>query len=144
MKEISTSIEIAASPERVWRVLTDFASYPQWNPFIRSIEGRLQKGTRLKVRMQLPRGGEYAFSPVVVKAVPAAELRWRGKLFVNGLFDGEHAFLIVSQGRHSVRFVQREEFSGWLAPLVMLGIAGKTRRGFQEMNRALKKVAEAK
>ena len=144
MREIMTTIEIAASPERVWRVLTDFASYPKWNPFIRSIEGRLQKGSRLSVRMQLPRGGEHAFSPVVVKAIPGAELRWRGKLFINGLFDGEHVFLIVPQGRHSVRFIQREQFSGWLVPLVMLGIAGKTRKGFKEMNRALKNVAEAK
>jgi uncharacterized protein YndB with AHSA1/START domain len=32
MKEIHTEIEINASAEKVWRVLTDFAAYSEWNP----------------------------------------------------------------------------------------------------------------
>ena len=50
MKELYSEIEIAASAERVWRLLTDFASYPRWNPFIRSIGGRPIPGERLEVR----------------------------------------------------------------------------------------------
>jgi uncharacterized membrane protein len=38
MKEIHTEIEINAPAEKVWRVLTDFAAYPEWNPFV----GRFQ------------------------------------------------------------------------------------------------------
>ena len=33
-KQLRTHIDIHASPERVWQVLTDFAAYPDWNPFI--------------------------------------------------------------------------------------------------------------
>ena len=39
MKELHSEIEIDASAERVWGILTDFASYPEWNPFIRRISG---------------------------------------------------------------------------------------------------------
>jgi Polyketide cyclase / dehydrase and lipid transport len=39
MKEIHTEIEINAPGESVWRALTDFAAYPEWNPFIRRVEG---------------------------------------------------------------------------------------------------------
>ena len=37
---LSSEIEIDASPDRVWSVLTDFAAYPDWNPFIRRLDGR--------------------------------------------------------------------------------------------------------
>ena len=57
MKRIQREIEIAATPEHVWDVLTDFASYPEWNPFIRSIAGEPRAGARLEVRIEPP-GGE--------------------------------------------------------------------------------------
>ena len=33
--EVSTTIEIAATPENVWAVLADLASYPKWHPMYR-------------------------------------------------------------------------------------------------------------
>ena len=47
MKEIRTEIAINASAERVWTVLTDFASFPQWSPFIAAAEGELTPGSAL-------------------------------------------------------------------------------------------------
>ncbi|MFM2360786.1 MAG: hypothetical protein RLY16_2779, partial [Bacteroidota bacterium] len=40
-KEIKTTIEIHASPARVWEVLTNFDEYPNWNPFIKSLKGEV-------------------------------------------------------------------------------------------------------
>ena len=37
--EIHTEIEINASADAVYKVLTDFASYGSWNPVITKIEG---------------------------------------------------------------------------------------------------------
>ena len=37
MKELRSQIEIEAPADRVWQVLTDFATYPEWNPFIRRV-----------------------------------------------------------------------------------------------------------
>jgi len=48
MKEVFSEIEIQATADRVWQVLTDFARYPEWNPFIRRISGEPKEGTRLR------------------------------------------------------------------------------------------------
>ncbi len=141
---IKTTIDIAGSPEMVWRVLTDFAAYPKWNPFIRGVHGEATQGQTLNVRIRLPQGRVYVFSPRVIKAIPASELCWQGKFFVKGLFDAEHSFIIVPNGISGVRFIQREHFSGLLVPLMLPMIAEKTEKGFDLMNRALKKLVEAK
>ncbi len=48
---LEASIQINATPERVWAVLTDQAAYPGWNPFIVSSAGRIQVGATLTNRM---------------------------------------------------------------------------------------------
>ena len=35
--EISTTTEIAATPENVWAVLADLASYPKWHPMYQAV-----------------------------------------------------------------------------------------------------------
>jgi hypothetical protein len=55
MYELHTDIDIAAAPELVWVILTDFESYPRWNPFIRHIHGKPEAGGTLRVRIE-PRG----------------------------------------------------------------------------------------
>jgi len=144
LHEIMTAIDIAASPERVWRVLTNFGEYSTWNPFIRAVQaGRLEPGAKLLVRMRMPPGGRaYVFRPTVLKVIPAAELRWRGSLWVKGLFDGEHIFIIVPQGLEGSRFIHRERFTGLLTPLLFRFINKNAQKSFEKMNRALKKVAE--
>jgi hypothetical protein len=142
MKELQSEIEIAASPERVWDILTDFAAYPRWNPFIRSISGKLEVGERLEVRLEPPGGRGITLRPTVLSAEPNRQLRWLGHLLVPGLFDGEHTLATKPLEENRVRFVQHEVFKGVLVPLVARSLAN-TLRGFEEMNEALKEQAEA-
>jgi hypothetical protein len=137
MRELTSSIEIDASPERVWSVLTDFASYGEWNPFIRSIEGEPVVGSRLQVRIAPPGGRAMTFKPTVTVVDPSLELRWLGRLLLPGLFDGEHRFRLEPLDGDRTRFVQSERFSGILVAFSGKGLA-KTERGFDAMNEALK------
>jgi hypothetical protein len=141
-REINSEIEISASPEDVWKALTDFEAFREWNPFIRPVVGEAKEGARLRVQMRPPGGRAVAFRPTVTKVVPNRELRWKGKLWLSGLFDGEHIFEIEPLEAERVRFVQREAFSGLLGPLMTKSI-DQALSGFEEMNRALKKKVEA-
>jgi hypothetical protein len=142
VKIIETDILILGSPERVWKVLTDFAKYPDWNPFIQKASGEAQTGARLKVRMVPPDGKPMTFQPTVRIASPGVELRWLGHLGFPGLFDGEHVFRIEQTGQNQVRFRQTEQFRGILVPLFPKTLYERTKRGFEEMNRALKETVE--
>lgn len=142
MKELRSQIEIQASAERVWQILTDFVSFPQWNPFIRRASGNVQVGERLEVKIQPSSASGMTFRPTVLKAEPNRELRWLGHLLIPGLFDGEHIFTIEPLGTNRVLFVQREIFTGLLVPLFTGRIDTSSRRGFEEMNQALKVRAE--
>jgi hypothetical protein len=124
-------------------VVADFASYPEWNPFIRSIEGDARVGARLRVRIEPPGARGMTFRPTVRAAEPGRELRWLGRLFLPGLVDGEHRFALEPLAAGRTRFVQSERFSG-----LLVGLLGKTltatKRGFEQMNSALKQRVETK
>lgn len=126
----------------MWEVLTDFPSYPQWNPFITHISGEAKTGTKLDVHIQPPGQRGITLHPRVLSAVPGRELRWLGRLVVPGIFDGEHRLLIHERTADAVRFVQEEVFKGVLIPFTGKMLAS-TKEGFGEMNLALKDRAEA-
>jgi predicted N-acetyltransferase YhbS len=142
-QRIETTVTIAAPPERVWAILTDFARMPEWNPFIRTISGSLHEGGRLSVLIAPSGQRAMRFRPFVLVAAPGRELRWRGSLVLPGLFDGEHYFLLQPDGA-GVHLVHGEIFTGLLVgPIMRAGLVAATRQGFEAMNRALKHEAEA-
>lgn len=140
-RSISHSVEIDASPERVWRELADTDAYPGWNPFIKRLDGELREGATLEVEIEPPGGRRMTFKPTVTAAEPNRELRWLGHLLVRGLFDGEHRFEIEELGDGRSRLTQSERFAGVLVR-PFGGTLAKTERGFEAMNRALKERVE--
>ena len=142
-KQIETAIEINASAETVWKILTDFDAHPSWNPFVREISGVPREGERLRVFIQPAGSKGMMFKPTVLKAEEDRELRWLGKLFIPGLFDGEHYFRIEPIGENRVRFVHGENFSGILVGLFAKSLDKGTADGFRAMNEALKRRAES-
>jgi len=138
---IESDIEINAPISRVWALLTDFAAMPSWNPFIKSISGNLTQGARLSVHIAPPGTSGMWFKPTILSVRRERELRWLGHLFVAGMFDGEHYFLLESNGGDRTRLTQGEKFSGLLVGLLS-GTLSSTEAGFKAMNTALKQQAE--
>jgi len=136
VKTIETTIEISASPKEIWEVLIDFPSHQEWNPFFARIEGQAVEGQQLRVVARNGDSDGMKFAPVVLELVPNRKLRWKGKLWLNGIFDGEHIFELTDRGDGTTRLDHRENFSGILIPL-MGKVLAETRDGFVAFNEAL-------
>ncbi|KAB1185074.1 MULTISPECIES: SRPBCC domain-containing protein [Haloferax] len=141
MDELTTSIDIDAPAETVWQVLVDFERYPEWNDYTR-IDGEAVAGTTLAVAPGPQAGRMPTFKPTVLRA-DDGELRWRGHLFVRGLFDGEHRFVVEDLGDGRSRLTQAETFTGILVWPINRLFGDDTERNFHAVNQALKTRAES-
>lgn len=136
-KKIETEIFINATPERIWRILTDVERHPTWNPFIKTITGNLNAGDKIRVV-----AGDVKFRPRVVIFDQNRKFSWKGKLLFGGLFDGRHTFELIDNGNGTTTFRQYENFTGMLVPLFKKRLDTETRSGFESMNKKLKELAE--
>jgi hypothetical protein len=136
-KEIKTSIHINATPSTVWQVLTDFEKYPNWNPFIKEINGTVAQGASIQVNID-----NMQFKPTIITCVPNEQLSWLGKLFIKGLFDGQHNFRLEAQTDGTTIFHHTEQFSGLLVRLFASKLETNTKAGFEAMNKKVKIIAE--
>jgi hypothetical protein len=140
MRRLETTAHIDATPDLVWAVLTDFASYDEWSPTLQ-VTGRAERGQRLVITGTMASGKQMTFRPTVLAAEPGRVLRWRGRLFVPGLFDGVHEFLLTGEG-DGTRLVHAEDFSGILVPFLGKLLA-HTEANMHAQNAALKERAES-
>jgi len=140
---IRADIQIKASPERVWDILTRFDDYHRWNPFIPTASGEAIEGRAIRAFIRPPGTKGMQFRPRLLIVTPGRMLKWRGSVGVRGLFDGEHTFQITRLTAERVVFEQSETFSGLLAPF-MTGKAflDAAEQGFHMMNDALRARAE--
>jgi len=140
--EIRTEIEIEAGPAEIWSVLSDFRRYPEWNPFIVSIEGELAPGGRLALTTSEPESNRERSFAVRIKACePERELRWLGHRGMKGLLDGEHFLLLEPRAERRTRVIHGENTTGLLLKFALAGVTRAT-RGFVYMNHALKRRVE--
>lgn len=143
MPEIQTQIEIDAAPDAVWRILADFPAYPDWNPFVTSIEGGQEVGARLTVRLEPPQSRAATVKPTLRRFDAGRELRWLGHIVQPQIFAGEQSFRLEPNATGGTTFHHSEQFSGVLAIPMLWLLRKSTERGFNEMNAALKTRAEA-
>jgi hypothetical protein len=138
-RRFATSIEIAASPEEVWDVLSDVVRWPEWTESVSRVQlldaGPLDLGSR--VRITQPK------LPVTVWEVaefaPGVSFTWAAKHTGISTVAGHH---VIADARGGTTVVLSIEQSGVLAPLVWLATRDLTRRYVGMEARGLKKRAE--
>jgi len=110
---VRVETEIAASPERIWALLTDAAGAPRWNSTVSAIDGEIALGQKLAIRVPIsPR----TFTPTVTVFDPPKRMIWQDG--IASVFRGRRTFEIEPLATGSSRFVMTETFSGVLMPMI--------------------------
>jgi hypothetical protein len=140
---------INVSPELVWPVIADLASYREWNPFNTEAEGELKVGNKLRMTYTTP-GGEnwrkYANKRVnvrhtnVISVIPGKEWSHRGGI---PLLLSVTATLKLEQiAENKTKFIQHGTFTGLVSRFISDEFFEGGRMGSEETGLALKKRVE--
>jgi hypothetical protein len=138
MKTFSASTTIQASPETIWRILTDAPNYPLWDPGVDRIEGTIAPGEQITAYTKP--SPNRAFPAKVTEFVPGRRMVWSGGMPL-GLFKGVRTFTLEPAADGRVTVNVREEFSGPLLPLFGRSLPDLTRT-FEDFVAGLKARAE--
>ena len=137
MKKYSASTTINASPDIVWKILTDASGYPAWDMSMDHIEGQLALGETVKFFTKL---SAQAFPVKVTAFEPNHKMVLTGGLPL-GLFKSERTHSLASDKAGQTTFHTEEIFSGLLLPVFGKNIPDLT-ENFKGFAAALKQQAE--
>ena len=70
MKAYDATVEIKASPDAIWAILTDALGYQAWDSGVEGVEGRIAPGEKITVRSKANPGR--AFPVKVTEFAPAS------------------------------------------------------------------------
>jgi hypothetical protein len=138
MRHFETTTIIDAPADRVWTVLRDTGSWPEWDSGIVRVEGELEEGERIKVVSELNPKRAY---PVRVAVLEPGRMVWRGGMPL-GLFRGVRTYTVTPDGEGRTAFRMREEFSGPLLPLIWRSMPDMG-PSFEQFARGLKQRVES-
>jgi hypothetical protein len=142
MTVYQTTFEVNAPATRVWHILTDFSSYPEWNPQISTASGRIEEGASISLRLALPGRPAMDVSAVIERAQPNQLLTWRGHIVAPWFFEGFRKFAIQAIGSGRVNVTHTEDIHGLFAPMFTIVMGGAVTTSHQALNEALRVRAE--
>jgi uncharacterized protein YndB with AHSA1/START domain len=118
MRGFQATSLIDATPEQVWRVLTDVARWPDWDSGVTKVEGQLALGETLKISVE---GNTGRMFPVKVMTLSGPKrMVFRGGMPLR-LFTGERVYTLQRDDDLTL-FTMRERYTGPLSPLIFKSI----------------------
>jgi uncharacterized protein YndB with AHSA1/START domain len=128
-------IEIAASPQAVWDVLTDLESWPRWNPDVKSMsmQGDLAEGSTFRWR-----AGPGTITSTIQQVEPPKLIAWTGTTF--GI-KARHVYRLEPRGEGTLVHTE-ESYEGLVARLLRGSLQKTLEKGLSDGLRYLKAEAE--
>jgi hypothetical protein len=140
MRFFETEATIQASPDRVWKILTDVGRYSDWESGVVRVEGKAALGEKVTLVSEANPGR--AFPLKVTELVPGRKMVFSGGMPL-GLFKGVRTYSLAPEGDQATRFKMREEYTGPMLPMIW-GSIPDLNPSFQKFATGLKKEAETK
>jgi hypothetical protein len=112
--EHATKIDIRATPERIWKLLTDAADFPRWNSTVSKIAGTIAAGEQLAI--QVPAAPGRTFKPKVTQLDAGRSMTWSDGFAP--MFKGVRTFTLTPNGDGSTAFAMVEVLSGVMLPMI--------------------------
>ncbi|MBN2047999.1 MAG: SRPBCC domain-containing protein [Anaerolineaceae bacterium] len=137
---VQSGIDIDASVDEVWNVLTDFRHWKVWNPVFIAGGGEARVGEHVELFAEQKNGRKRDFHCQVIEVVPAEKWSWVYDVVGKFFLHGEHQFCVKGQADHT-RFTQMESFEGIFSKLLV--DENHVRSIFDRMNHALKDYVES-
>ncbi len=129
-------IDINVPVSTVWDALIDVESWEKWNSFIPMVEGNLEVGNTMKIKVIAPGLKEMNFEPTVYQIEAPRRISWGGG-FLLFVYKGIHDFILEEIDSNTTRFRQIEKFQGPIV-LLMKNMIQKTAVGYLNMNEEFK------
>ena len=109
----SAEIEINATADKVWEILTNNATYPELHPKFHKVEGKMSLGEAITITGELNQQ-ESQIRMKVVEFLPKQKMTWKSVRPLGDL-KAERVFSIESSA-NGVLLKTWEDFGGFLLP----------------------------
>ena len=138
MTRLEDTLEIGATPERLWSVLIDLPGWATWNTLRATAPEGLAAGRPIQLvlrvgRLQIP------VRATLTCVSPAVAISWMGG--VPGLFTATHGFDLSPTQRGGTLVRHHETFGGLLHRPLLAILGERQRRIYRAVNEGLARAA---
>jgi uncharacterized protein YndB with AHSA1/START domain len=131
-RETTVSVDIQADKSILWALLTNADDFPRWNSTIISIEGKIAKGEKIKLKSKLDPKREFKLK--VLEYDEGSRLAWGDTM-------GKRVYILKTMDNNTTNFTMVERIGGPLFPLFAKMIPPFD-KAFEQFAKDLKNEAE--
>jgi uncharacterized protein YndB with AHSA1/START domain len=140
-KKVFTEIEIAATQDQVWSVLTDFDKIPEWSNSFQGLKGDFRDGGQATAYFKSPMGNKIMeFQHTLTYFKDGESFGWSDP-FMLGMKDN-HKYQLKTLDNGNTLFTQTDVLKGGASFLVGGIMASSMKKAYNEFNQQLKERVE--
>ncbi len=112
--KIATEVAVQASPDKIWATLIDFAAYPEWNRFLKSVRGLPVPDSSIEIDLQFyGKSSAEKKNCTLTGFIPPKYLSWVwSHRFGAWFLSFEHVFRVQQRENGKVIFFQEMYYTG--------------------------------